>query len=121
MNTIDELKRQLLSLGMLYRNNYAEWPDFVVLGKKERGIVEKYKLSAMTPSELAKGILDGSKEILGFKIVDSVEHEYFAVSHCLLNEERYQAIKAQESAGSDFFKGENEVKFLGLPLVSIVG
>lgn len=40
---------------MLYRNNYAEWPDFVILGKKERGIVEKYKLSSMSPSELAKG------------------------------------------------------------------
>lgn len=119
MNTIDELKRQLLSLGMLYRNSYAEWPDFVILGKKERGIVEKYKLSNMTPSELAKGNLDGPKEILGFKIVDSAEHEYFAVSHCLLNEERYQAIKAQESAGNDLFEGENQVKFLGLPLVKL--
>jgi len=119
MNTIDELKRQLLSLGMLYRNNYAEWPDFVILGKKERGIVEKYKLSSMSPSELAKGNLDGPKEILGFKIVDSAEHEYFAVSHCLLNEERYQAIKAQESAGNDLFEGENQVKFLGLPLVKL--
>lgn len=119
MNTIDELKRQLLSLGMLYRNNYAEWPDFVVLGKKERGIVEKYKLSAMTPSELAKGNLDGPKEILGFKIIDSTEHEYFAVSNCLLDEVRYQAIKAQESAGNDLFEGENQIKFLGLPLVKL--
>lgn len=119
MNTIDELKRQLISLGMLYRNNYAEWPDFVILGKRERNVVESYRLSSMTPQELAKGALNAPNEVLGFKIIESLEHEYFAVSNCLLSEEKYQAIKSEEADGQDLFLGENRDKFLGLPLVKV--
>lgn len=119
MNTIDELKRQLLSLGMLYRNNYAEWPDFVILGKKERGIVEAYKLANLKPSELANGDLDGPKTIMGFKIINSTEHEYFAVSNYLLNEERYQEAKNLGLSENDLFSGESQAKFLGLPLVKV--
>lgn len=118
MNTFEQFKTSLLSLGMVYRNKYTEWPDYVILGTKERNLVERQALSLMKPSEVASGKV--AKDVLGFKIIQSTEPEYFAVAKNLVTEDEYNAINQIENTGSDLFQGDNLNTFLNIPLEKIL-
>lgn len=117
MNTFEQFKTNLLSLGMVYRNKYIDWPDYVILGTKERNLVERQALSLMTPTQLASGKV--ANEVLGFKIIQSSEPEYFAVTNNLVTEEEYLTINQLERKGDDLFQGENLDTFLNIPLEKV--
>lgn len=118
MNNFDQFKSCLISLGMTYRNKYAEWPEHVILGRVERDLVERHALSLMKPSEIASA--KENKAVLGFKIIASIEETYFAVCHRVLSEQEYQEIKFIEQTGTDLFAGENLKSFLGIPLEPVI-
>lgn len=120
MNNIEQLKKQLISLGMAYRNKYAEWPDHAILGSKERNLIERYVLANMLPTEIASGKCAQPKEFLGFKVVESVEPEYFAVAHRLIDEAQYLEVTKLEVLEPNLFSGQGENRFLGIPLQKIV-
>lgn len=120
MNTIEQLKKQLISLGMAYRNKYAEWPEHAIFGLKERNLIEQYSLANMKPSEIASGKSAQPKEFLGFKVLASVEPEYFAVANQLIDHYQYLEVTKLEVGESDLFNGQNRNSFLGIPLQKVV-
>ena len=117
MNTIEEIKTQIVSLGMLFRNKYAEWPAFAILGKSERVLIERYNLSMMKPSEIASGKSGQPDSFMGFKVIYSLESEFFAVANKLIDEDQFAAINAQEQQGGLLEDGLTS--FLGIPLERI--
>ncbi len=117
MNNFEQFKSSLISLGMAYRNKYAELPDFVILGTQERNLLERFMLSLMKPSEIAAGHV--TKEVLGFKIINSTEKTYFAVAKRLLTESEYLSINLDEKTGLDLFQGQNYHAYLNIPLEKI--
>ncbi|WP_322977483.1 SprT-like domain-containing protein [Acinetobacter pittii] len=119
MNSAEELKKQLISLGMLFRNQYAEWPKYVILGQRGRNLIEQYNLSVMLPSEFAAGKSALPGQINGFTILESLEREYFAVANHLMNEKQFKTVTKLELEGNDLFGGQNKKTYLGIPIEKV--
>lgn len=119
MNTIEDLKTQLISMGMLFRNKYAEWPAFAIFGTKERQLIERYALSLMKPSEIASGKEPLPKEFHGFKIIESIEASFFAVANNLITEEQFKSVSQSEISKEGLFPSDGLGTFLGIPLERI--
>jgi predicted SprT family Zn-dependent metalloprotease len=120
MNTIEQIKTMLTSLGMAFRNKYAEWPKYVILGTKERAIIERYNLSVMLPSDMAKGVSAEPKTYMGFDVISSKEKEFFAVCMHLITEKQFHVMNTSQKEKTDLINGQDDYKaFLGIPLQRI--